>query len=274
MKKYVPLIAVLIALTACTDTAQTDNAETTIKAEVTEATEASEDEPVMVSEGYFMPCTNDSYMLITDKPNGAMELYPANDDMGIFEGLSAGDIVKVTHGIILETYPAMTDIYSIEKVSDGSIDNIPADIRTQLEEMGWEAEAQNVQAEVIPQCAPSTGISFELPAGWSYTSAQTEDEPTSSISAYLSPDNETEGTITIEYSKNFAVCGTGLVQKPIDFNGYSASQCYYDGSENWSFIMLDGEYTDCVIINDAPWYDDYANDIEKILSSVKFRHYE
>lgn len=206
MKKLVPLIAVLIVLTACTDTAQTDNAETTIKAEVTEATEASEDEAVMVSEG--------------------------------------------------------------------SIDTIPADIRTQLEEMGREAEAQNAQAEVIPQCVPSTGFSFELPAGWSYTSAQTEDEPTSGISAYLSPDNETEGTITIEYSKNFAVCGTGLVQKPIDFNGYSATQCYYDGSENWSFIMLDGEYTDCVIINNAPWYDDYANDIEKILSSVKFRHYE
>lgn len=155
-------------------------------------------------------------------------------------------------------------------VSEGSIDNITADIRTQLEEMGREAEAQNV----IPQCFPSTGFSFELPAGWSYTSAQTEDEPTSSISAYLSPDNEAEGTITIEYSKNFAVCGTGLVQKTIDFNGYSATQCYYDGSENWSFIMLDGEYTDCVIINNAPWYDDYANDIEKILSSVKFRHYE
>lgn len=206
MKKYVPLIAVLIALTACTDTAQTDNAETTIKVKVTEATEASEDEPVMVSEG--------------------------------------------------------------------SIDAIPADIRTQPEEIGWEAEAQNVQTEVVPQCAPSTGFSFELPAGWSYTSAQTEDEPTSSISAYLSLDNEAEGTITIEYSKNFAVCGTGLVQKPIDFNGYSATQCYYDGSENWSFIMLDGEYTDCVIINNAPWYDDYANDIEKILSSVKFRHYE
>ena len=45
MKKYVPLIAVLIALTACTDTAQTDNAETTIKVKGTEATEASEDEP-------------------------------------------------------------------------------------------------------------------------------------------------------------------------------------------------------------------------------------
>ena len=159
-------------------------------------------------------------------------------------------------------------------MSEGSIDDIPADIRTQLEEMGREAEAQNAQAEVIPQCVPSTGFSFELPAGWSYTSAQTEDEPTSGVSAYLSPDNETEGTITIEYSKNFAVCGTGLAQKPIDFNGYSASQCYYDDSENWSFIMLDGEYTDCVIINNAPWYDDYANDIEKILSSVKFRHYE
>ena len=193
MKKLVPLIAVLIVLTACTDTAQTDNAETTIKAEATEATEASEDEAVMVSEG--------------------------------------------------------------------SIDNITADIRSQLEEMGREAEAQNVQTEVIPQCFPSTGFSFELPAGWSYTSAQTEDEPTSGVSAYLSPDNEAEGTITIEYSKNFAVCGTGLVQKPIDFNGYSATQCYYDGSENWSFIMLDGEYTDCVIINNAPWYDDYANDI-------------
>ena len=155
-------------------------------------------------------------------------------------------------------------------------DNAETTIKVQATEAteASEDEAQNAQAEVVPQCAPSTGFSFELPAGWSYTSAQTEDEPTSCISAYLSPDNEAEGTITIEYSKNFAVCGTGLVQKPIDFNGYSATQCYYDGSENWSFIMLDGEYTDCVIINNAPWYDDYANDIEKILSSVKFRHSE
>ena len=197
MKKYVPLIAVLIALTACTDTAQTDNAETTIKVKVTEATEASEDEPVMVSEG--------------------------------------------------------------------SIDAIPADIRTQPEEMSREAETQNVQTEVVPQCAPSTGFSFELPAGWSYTSTQTEDEPTSSISAYLSPDNEAESTITIEYSKNFAVCGTGLVQKPIDFNGYSATQCYYDGSENWSFIMLDGEYTESL---NAGKFNGFKMDIICFLKTV------
>lgn len=109
-------------------------------AEVSE-TEIIED-VTMKSEGFFLPCTNGSYLLIIDN-YGPTQLTPEDGDNSIFSQFTAGDRVKAVHGILLETYPAMTTFYSIEKLSEGDISDIPAEILYDLEELGWIAVSDN-----------------------------------------------------------------------------------------------------------------------------------
>lgn len=92
-------------------------------------------ETVMVSEGLFMPCTNGSYLMITD--NGYCSAVELCSDDTFFEGLSAGDVIRVSHDSVRETFPGSTVVYELEKVSDGGIEDIPGDILEQLREMGW-----------------------------------------------------------------------------------------------------------------------------------------
>lgn len=130
--------------------------------------------------------------------------------------------------------------------------------------------------EIVPPCRPSMGITLELPAGWSYELAQTCDEPTSSSSVYIKPDDSaSEGRIAVEYVEGgIGVCGTGLEQKSIDFNGYKASQGIYSANDVWDFIMLEDEYFGCVILNDTELYKEYSETIDDILSTVRFEYYE
>lgn len=88
-----------------------------------------------VSEGYFMPCTGGSYLMIDDF--GPTELLPENGDNSIFDNLTVGDKINVEHGEILLTYPPMTTVFNIEKISDGGISDIPAGIVAELKDMGW-----------------------------------------------------------------------------------------------------------------------------------------
>ncbi|MGN0552893.1 MAG: hypothetical protein ACI4I1_05885 [Oscillospiraceae bacterium] len=130
--------------------------------------------------------------------------------------------------------------------------------------------------EIEPQCAPSVGFSFDLPDDWSYESVQTDDVATSCISVYLKPNTESNGFITIEYSRGgIGVCGTNLNEENIVFNGYSAVKGTYGDSDNWDFIFLNDDYWGCAVLNNASeWYDDHADEIEYILSTVEFKLYE
>ena len=129
--------------------------------------------------------------------------------------------------------------------------------------------------EIKPQCPPSYGISFWLPTGWTYSGMQSDDDPTSDLVVSIRPEVPgTEGAITLQHIKGFAVCGTGLEQKDIVFNGHPAWQGFYDGQSLWSHIILK-DPKDCVIINDAEnWYEEYEEEINQILSTVEFVYYE
>ncbi len=129
--------------------------------------------------------------------------------------------------------------------------------------------------EVRPQCPPSYGVSFWLPEGWTYEVVQTDDAPTSGLVVSIRPEFPgTEGIITLQHSKGFGVCGTGLVQRDIEFNGHPAWQGFYDGNTLWSHIILKNP-KDCAIINNAEnWYKEYEEEINQVLSSVEFVYYE
>lgn len=142
-----------------------------------------------------------------------------------------------------------------------------------------ENEIKLETVEIIPQCKPSMGFEFGLPEGWTYTVVHTDDIPTSSTSAYIIPKSmeglADGGVLTIEYLKyGFAVCGTGLTEKNIDFNGYSARQGFYDGNEQWSYISLNGEYDGCVVHCSPTVATDYAEIIDAVLPTIKFKYYD
>ncbi|MBR0205916.1 MAG: hypothetical protein IJQ45_04125 [Clostridia bacterium] len=129
--------------------------------------------------------------------------------------------------------------------------------------------------EVKPQCPPAYGITFRLPTDWVYEVIQSDDAPTSDLVVSIRPVFPgTEGVITLQHCDGFGVCGTGLVQKDIVFNGHEAWQGFYDGQSLWSFIALK-DPKDCVIVNSADnWYEEYEEEINQILSTVEFVYYE
>ena len=89
-----------------------------------------------------------------------------------------------------------------------------------------ELEENAVPVEIEPPEKPAYGFSFSLPDGWSYEIDQPEDG--GYIAVCLRPeDAEGDGGIIIEYTERFGVCGTGLEEKEIDFNGYAAWQGFY-----------------------------------------------
>jgi len=129
--------------------------------------------------------------------------------------------------------------------------------------------------DVEPQCKPSFGFDFELPDTLSYEVSQTDDEPTSNLSAIIYPKDAYTPIISIEYVNGFSVCGTGLETKSIDFNGCSAIQGFYDGSEMWSYISLADDYEGCVfLMQDDKLFNQYADEMNIILETLHFRKYE
>lgn len=137
-------------------------------------------------------------------------------------------------------------------------------------------EIQYEVCSVRPQCTPSFGVDFELPYDWSYESVQTDDEPTSSISVYLKPNTEADGSITLKYTKDgIEVSDAALSKIETEFNGYSATEGTYLCSEQWDHIFLKGDYEGCSVLNNTTdWYDKYADEIEYILSTVEFIKYD
>ena len=165
-KKALLILALVTCLTACGKSSVSDNmdganywdsdgnpitvSEIVGKGYETTLAEVSETEKIedvtMESEGFFLPCTNGSYLLIIDN-YGPTELTPEDGDNSIFSKFTAGDRVKAVHGILLETYPAMTTFCSIEKLSEGDLSDIPADTLTKLEELGWIAVTNSQSVE-------------------------------------------------------------------------------------------------------------------------------
>jgi hypothetical protein len=138
-----------------------------------------------------------------------------------------------------------------------------------------ESAPEGTLISVRPNCPPSCGVSLTLPDGWTYETVQEADDPTSCVTVSIRPeDAEGEGAISVSYRKGFGVCGTGLVQKDVLFNGHEATMGFYDGSSLWSFICLK-DPEDCVIINSAErWYAEYEEEIGRILSTVSFVRYD
>lgn len=59
------------------------------------------------------------------------------EDTVSFEGLKDGDLIRVYIKEILETWPGQTSVYAVEKLEDGDLQDISAELLEELAEMGW-----------------------------------------------------------------------------------------------------------------------------------------
>ena len=83
--------------------------------------------------GRCLIADNGSVMLIDD--NSPIVLSVKNPDS--LENLSTGDKILVFHDGIRESYPAQTFAQFVMKLGSGTEADIPADVITQLRELGW-----------------------------------------------------------------------------------------------------------------------------------------
>lgn len=155
------ILLVMIAATGCNNTTSDD---------VCEITE-------MTSEGVFLPCADGKYIVIFDS-YGPVEIYTATGDTSVFDGLTVGDRVSVNYGIILETYPATTEITKIEKISDGTKEDIPEDVVENLEALRrkvWPEEEKDNNTEKTDDGSVSYRYPYveETPSGDFFTPVET-----------------------------------------------------------------------------------------------------
>jgi len=166
-------------------------------------------------------------------------------------------------------------IYGDSEDDDNKANNMTG--QDKITEAAGATESANTEdinmTEVVaePPHKPAMGFSFSIPQGWTYDISYAA----GNITATLRPEGINEGEIVVEYYKGFGVCGTGLVEEVIDFNGVKAYKGFYDGNKLWSFITLRDDYRDCVVLNQArDWYELYEEDINLILASIRFKYYE
>ena len=85
--------------------------------------------------GTCIVADNDRYLIAMD--NSPIAMHPLFGQKSIFPDLDTGDKIFIVHDGIAETYPGKTGLYFIMKVSDGDIGDVPEEIITQLQELGW-----------------------------------------------------------------------------------------------------------------------------------------
>ena len=169
------------------------------------------------AEGTYLKCDNDSDVIVIDA-EGANPASPckmtAADDSVSFEGLTDGDRIKVEISMIMTTYPGQTDVYSIEKLSDGERDDIDPAVMESLRELGWIDDTSNqkelpnyleipaitlTQIETLPY-SEETAVFTVSPVGGNPTIFFFDDSRTFYFRNYLSTDMDAEyftGTLTL-----------------------------------------------------------------------------
>ena len=297
MKKYVLFLTMLILIISVSGCSKKES-------ETKPDTEADMPEKTDCTFKAIVTEVNDAGMVVKPVP-GSAEL-KSSDAIAIGKAAitdnsnpEIGDTYEIVYdGRILETYPAglsnISRVVLVEKTVDntnvsgtervisynlGDLAEIleSAESRNDAETMNENSE-QTVKAgwqkvEVDSSTGSKKYISVMLPDDWKYEIVHSDDYPISDLTISIYPKERNDGCISIGYMTGFGVCGTGLEQEEIVFNGHSAWKGTYDNSGYWSFIALQDDLRDCVVINSAAdtWYGDYEAIVNEILETVEFK---
>lgn len=88
------------------------------------------------SEGRYLRRKNTDLIIFESSYGGVCSMGKANDTVS-FDGLEDGDLIRIYIREVLETWPGQTTVYAVEKLEDGDLQDISAELLGELEEMGW-----------------------------------------------------------------------------------------------------------------------------------------
>ena len=217
------------------------------------------------------------------------------DRNGLFKGVTTGDVISILRaGEIAESYPEQVRVYECKKISDGSVDDIPAEVIDSLTSMGWEIDGvatesdtlvadepgcpdntvhETVTTEEVTCCYQDVSASLRVPEGWLYS---TDDEGLcgAGFTIHVCP-KEGEGEMILSYtdpllkSVDFTV-PAGTTKEEYILGGLPASRIYLAGSQYWSYITA-GDNGSFMLVNslDTDTFLSLRDDVELIVGSVK-----
>ncbi len=229
------------------------------------------------SKGRVLICDNGSFMCIVDGSPILLDVSTLKD----VDKYTDGDLIRVWHDGVEESYPARTKAYKIKLIEKGMMADVDPSVAQNLCDMGWIEYDDMVQryadADYIINCdTPSENVTCEylycdmslnIPDNWTYEVKESDDE------CYIRfrPDSEMEGWVVLEcHSMQFAVCGTGLETKETRIGGYSASVGYYYSDGIFSFIRFNDTSGEYVVrnVSNNDWFSEHENEIMSILDTV------
>ena len=90
---------------------------------------------INLSIGTCIAAENGSYLIVLDHSPVVMHQRPGKES--VFANLNTGDKIFIVHDGIEQSYPGQTGLHFILKLSDGSERDVPSEIMTELQELGW-----------------------------------------------------------------------------------------------------------------------------------------
>lgn len=100
----------------------------------------------------------DGSVLMIEENGSPVVLHDASVGGNLFAGLQTGDKVQVYYEVVAESYPAQASTAYCRFLESGTLEDIPAETRQQLERFGWlEASADIASShEHAPAAEPQT----------------------------------------------------------------------------------------------------------------------
>ncbi len=136
------LVVLSISLVACTDPFAKDLPGESVEdaVDLTQgvsqgAVQGDSKEETMTITGRLVVGKN-SY-LIVDEDLSPISMSVDGSADAFFNGISTGDKIEVVSGLVAETYPASTHVYSVKVLEKGTDDDIPFSVISQLRDLGW-----------------------------------------------------------------------------------------------------------------------------------------
>lgn len=86
-------------------------------------------------DGICLITNNGRVLLVAD--GEPIALTDRSKEGGLLEGLQTGDRIRVLHSGIAESFPAQAGVYRLERIGQGSLDDIPPQLLDSLGQMGW-----------------------------------------------------------------------------------------------------------------------------------------